>query len=452
LFSLKNIAGIFALAGSLLTAGGAYAQLEPFTVLSNNTDKDNRYLYVELMYQKPACGDYQAMFMLKDRTGLIEERLVIDSVMNNPNTYQLEKNELGEYVRLMRPQAGGYRLRFDLRKVFGSVIVPTVDDGLKVLVESYKLAYFCAGCGSAGADVIFEPRHVKDGCPYNGDDVLACTLRKGTAANWEAWIQDSRDCKPYRIVQMPDGRWWFAQNLNYQKDLEPRTAAAAGGDGIGSFWCPGAQGSASSFNGNVSACDTYGALYTWKGMMSLDGRGLLENSQGILPSMAQGVCPPGWYVPSYYDWAQMLNASEDNDTSRTYLEIKPIEQGKVAGQRLKATIACGTPAFSPPPAQGLQTPCATADKPAWTYYLDLPKVVASSRFASDFFGFRMIAAGRRTAASFDKTPGTDAYYWTSTELDANTGMAREFGAAYNGSYYGMADKGDMAYSVRCIKN
>lgn len=430
------------------------AQLQPFTVLSNNSDTANNYLYVELMYQKPACGDYQAMFTWVDKSGAPWHDLEIDRVENNAGTYQLSADR----TRLMRPKAGGYRLRFKLEE--GA----KMGEGLKLVVESQRLPYECVGCGSAGSTVIFEARHVDvDNCP-NGfglrEDVVACHMRKGVTQNWEAWIVDSRDCKPYRVVHMPDGTWWFAQNLNYQEELDLQATASGGGDGAGSYWCPGEYSTNTS--GGSDACKTYGALYTWEAMMSkFNGRKAgaadLENAVGLgQPSTVRGICPEGWYVPSFYDWAQMLNAVEaqvqsPNDSINHDDYSAMGSKGYAAAKYLKSSMHCAAPDLAASPVAGLQAACATAAMPAWTYYLDYVKMLGSTRFAYDIYGFGLLAAGRRNAdVGFDRVRGTDALIWTSSEASVTEGATREFSAAYNSVAYGKADKEKMAYGVRCM--
>jgi hypothetical protein len=49
--------------------------------------------------------------------------------------------------------------------------------------------------------------------------VFACSFTAGTATSATATFIDPRDGKYYKTVVMPDGRTWFAQNLNYTKDL-----------------------------------------------------------------------------------------------------------------------------------------------------------------------------------------------------------------------------------------
>jgi uncharacterized protein (TIGR02145 family) len=76
---------------------------------------------------------------------------------------------------------------------------------------------------------------------------------------------DKRDGKVYRTVEMPDGKTWMAENLNYQ---------------TGGSWCYG--------NDN-SKCDKYGRLYNWK--------------------TAKSVCQSGWHLPSREEWVTLVNAA-----------------------------------------------------------------------------------------------------------------------------------------------
>jgi hypothetical protein len=55
-------------------------------------------------------------------------------------------------------------------------------------------------------------------CPYTGSDLYMtssypCRQLTSGAKNWEAYIQDSRDSRIYRITQFSNGSWWFAEDL-----------------------------------------------------------------------------------------------------------------------------------------------------------------------------------------------------------------------------------------------
>ncbi|MDR2358373.1 MAG: hypothetical protein LBD87_01050 [Prevotellaceae bacterium] len=122
-------------------------------------------------------------------------------------------------------------------------------------------------------------------CPYTGSDLYIdathlCRQRTSGARNWEAYIRDSRDREIYRIVLMPDGKWWLAQNVKL---------ARYGGTNVGVAFS----------NCNKDECgrgytrdETIGA---WGGTS-----GVGENKQGV--------CPSGWILPTYIQYQNLFNA------------------------------------------------------------------------------------------------------------------------------------------------
>ncbi|MDR2802654.1 MAG: hypothetical protein LBB31_05490, partial [Prevotellaceae bacterium] len=82
---------------------------------------------------------------------------------------------------------------------------------------------------------------------------------------WEAWIKDTRDSEYYRIVLMPDNKWWLAQNVKL---------ASYGGSSVGAA---------------ISGCtkDECGRRYTCAQVYASSA------STGTV----QGICPSGWLLP-----------------------------------------------------------------------------------------------------------------------------------------------------------
>jgi uncharacterized protein (TIGR02145 family) len=128
-------------------------------------------------------------------------------------------------------------------------------------------------------------------CPYTGSDLYnvaayLCWQRSSGAKNWEAWIKDTRDNKLYRIVRMPDDKWWLGQNVRY----------AGAGEIV-----------------SVSGCteETCGRFYTYAQSNAAHGgsSGYGENKQGV--------CPPGWVLPINSDWQTFHNALGSSDAERT---------------------------------------------------------------------------------------------------------------------------------------
>jgi uncharacterized protein (TIGR02145 family) len=135
---------------------------------------------------------------------------------------------------------------------------------------------------------------VFDFCSYTGNDLFVdathfCQQRTGGAQNWEAWILDSRDNELYRIVRMPDNKWWLAQNVRYAG-----TGAVVGYsvsvDGYTEETC-GRFYTAAEFNAAHGGSSGYGAN-------------------------KQGVCPPGWVLPATDNWQTFHNSLGSTDAIR----------------------------------------------------------------------------------------------------------------------------------------
>ncbi|MDR0694470.1 MAG: hypothetical protein LBF81_04120 [Prevotellaceae bacterium] len=184
-------------------------------------------------------------------------------------------------------------------------------------------------------------------CKYAGDDLYVdaqhkCDLRTTGAKNWEAWIKDARDNEPYRIVLMPDDKWWLAQNLRFTNGLSFQLASANPNGGLGAYWC---------YTNAVAGCSDQnrGALYTWETMMMVDGKYNAEGKSGsadtwnetwvssqyctgtpaddvncqknvargnvIAYGGGRGICPLWWHVPTTYEAAYMLDVTGNSGSS-----------------------------------------------------------------------------------------------------------------------------------------
>lgn len=99
---------------------------------------------------------------------------------------------------------------------------------------------------------------------------------------------DYRDSTVYRTIEIGD-MVWMADNLNYGKvissDQKPRKNNEV------EKYC----------YGDVEAnCFRFGALYTWREMMQYTKA---DNSRR---GSAQGICPPGWHIPTDKEWSMMV--------------------------------------------------------------------------------------------------------------------------------------------------
>jgi uncharacterized protein (TIGR02145 family) len=123
-------------------------------------------------------------------------------------------------------------------------------------------------------------------CPYTGSDLYNvaayfCQPRASGAKNWEAWIKDSRDNELYRIVLMPDSKWWLAQNVKYAN-------------------------TGSIFSGGCTK-EECGRCYS-----GAEASGSWGGSSGYGQGK-QGVCPPGWIIPIGTEVRTLVDACGSTD-------------------------------------------------------------------------------------------------------------------------------------------
>jgi uncharacterized protein (TIGR02145 family) len=320
--------------------------------------------------------------------------------------------------------------------------------------------------------------------------VFDCSFTAGTTAGATATFVDPRDGKSYKTVVMPDGRTWFAQNLNYTKDLTynaysfeangkkftydypPRHGAPA----IGSYWCPplcwvnGASlATAPTYSdgpvesGSQADCRTYGALYTWDTAMMVDGKysddtktitsfdrlllrsynhkiegppttdnaGSHNNGKGTIVAHGggRGICPLGWHIPTYLECMIMVDAVHGSPL----FTVHPDGVGTLqtpAGSKLRSTAT-----FDP-----------NDTDPGTGAWLDLGVV------ANNETGFSAIPAGERHAQGFcfSRREQNAVYHTSSYWNDTNN-----YGWGLHPSFDGVTFSNvapARAYSLRCIKD
>jgi uncharacterized protein (TIGR02145 family) len=123
------------------------------------------------------------------------------------------------------------------------------------------------------------------------DATHLCQQRTSGAGNWQAYIRDSRDSEIYRIVLMPDGKWWLAQNVKYaQTGTQPN-------------WC---------------TKDECGRYYSHTQVRAAWGG---TSGSG---SNKQGICPSGWVLPIKTNYTNLF-ATMSATTSVWVAMITPLD-------------------------------------------------------------------------------------------------------------------------------
>jgi uncharacterized protein (TIGR02145 family) len=130
------------------------------------------------------------------------------------------------------------------------------DSGIKLITYTYTNFYTCSISKTARISVL----------PSSG---FTCG----------DLLTDMRDGKTYPTVQI-GVQCWMSSNLNYGVMIN--RSSHQRDNCINEKYC---------FNGILTSCDEQGGLYQWDELM------LYDDTPG-----RQGLCPPGWHVPSETDW------------------------------------------------------------------------------------------------------------------------------------------------------
>ena len=118
-------------------------------------------------------------------------------------------------------------------------------------------------------------------CPYTGSDLYMdathrCRERQSGAYNWEAYIKDVRDNQIYRIVQMPTGTWWMAEDLMW--DGRPNSSATGYTVRGVARNCAAHYGCGRFYNNTSTGAGAYAGTATAR--------------------RSSDICPNGWLIPS----------------------------------------------------------------------------------------------------------------------------------------------------------
>ncbi len=187
---------------------------------------------------------------------------------------------------------------------------------------------------------------------------------------------------------------WMAENLNIGTMINGSQNMTEGG-GIEKY----------CYDDTTGNCETYGGLYQWNEMMNYD------TTEGT-----QGICPPGWHIPTNEEWKQLLG---EVDSMYDYPDSEwniAGYQGHDAGLNLKSTSG-------------------------WN----------SGGNGTDLFGFTVLPAGIRDLGGSFVDLGDDCHYWTSKYNTTLSAWGRMWRYSENDVNYNYKNK-PFGLSVRCLKN
>ena len=106
----------------------------------------------------------------------------------------------------------------------------------------------------------------------------------------------------YKVVKMKDGKWWMAQNLAYLP--EGKTASADLSAVTAGIFAPlriNEAQTAAEFTTDAAVVTSNGYLYQAEAALGLEVGAITTLDQAVALEGAQGLCPPGWHVPTLAD-------------------------------------------------------------------------------------------------------------------------------------------------------
>jgi len=215
-------------------------------------------------------------------------------------------------------------------------------------------------------------------------------------------ITDPRDGQVYPVIKL-GSCWWMGRNLNIGKSIE--TSKVPQNDGqIEKYVYPAED--QDSLNGG---------LYTWPEMMGYE-----------FIAGAQGICPPGWRLPTDDDWRNMLSVFR-------WTAPREILAYQITGEKFVVD-------------QKVTHDSYKTEGAIWR----LLRETGNTGFDAIMLGYR-----DPDGVFSDRDyhfQGRTASFWTSTEFAGNAIRVRLYQTEnHEGDIFRFADNRNYAFSVRCIK-
>ncbi|MFO7790808.1 MAG: fibrobacter succinogenes major paralogous domain-containing protein, partial [Bacteroidales bacterium] len=240
-------------------------------------------------------------------------------VANNGYADQTALEDTASQIRADIPDVSGF-LTSETDPVFGSSIASGItgtdttnwNNKLDSYTETQNLADVITINNSANAQIknVTDPTDAQDAATKAYVDTLLArieTLEESDALN--NGLTDPRDGNHYDVIKIGD-QIWMAENLKY---LPSVVGPETGSDTTPFYYVYGYNGTNVNDAKATPRYDTYGVLYNWPAAMG----GSASSSSN--PSGVQGVCPPGWHLPSDAEWTELA----------TYLGGEPVAGGKL---------------------------------------------------------------------------------------------------------------------------
>jgi len=227
---------------------------------------------------------------------------------------------------------------------------------------------------------------------------------------------DSRDGKVYKIVTI-GSQVWMAENLAYLPSVvSPRTGSQI----IAYNYVYGYDGTNVAEAKATANYKTYGVLYNWPAAMNGAA------SSDANPSGVQGICPPGWHLPSDDEWIQLERYLINNGHKYDGSIGSPQYIGENIAKSMTSAIGWDD-----------------ADEEGAPGNTDYPEYINKS-------GFSALPGGHRSYFSGDfYYIGSIGYWWSSKE-NVDDSVFYWSLECHNCNFWPGAGSPKYGFSVRCV--
>ena len=198
----------------------------------------------------------------------------------------------------------------------------------------------------------------------------------------------------YNTIQI-FSQCWLKENLNVGTMIPGIQQMTD--DGIMEKYC---------YDNEPDSCDKYGGLYQWNEMMQY------TTQQGT-----QGICPPGWHIPTDEEW-KILEGTVDSEygVGDPEWDVSMTGRGFNAGLNLKSTSS---------------------------WY--------SSGNGTDLFGFTALPGGYRSTDGYFYYLGYYGTFWSSTEYYSYSAWYRYL-SCFSDEVYRYSYSKFYGFSARCLQD
>ncbi len=249
---------------------------------------------------------------------------------------------------------------------------------------------------------------------------------------------DPRDGHKYRWVKI-GSQVWMAENLAYMPWVNPPKKQEYG------IWVYDYDGEDVAEAKATENYQKYGCLYDWATAMALDPK-YLEERWGGDTVEHQGICPPGWHLPTDGEWKVMEKALG-----------MPDSLAEVLGDNRAGTVSYGGQDYNYPPIGnylksthswfiggngdnssgiGVLPAGSRQDRPLYPPYRNYEFIGYSSSF-------------------WTSSEGTDTVYYSYKPANIeiiNTAYHREIYSKQADIYRATWNRRGWGFSIRCVKN